>query len=392
MSWLKPMMLMVVLGAILYGVYVVLNKGPAPEPPAGVGRDWAKPPDIQLGVIDDDPSGARLKPRHGNDQMAAPDRPAGQTNYPWATSDETKRGGDRKSDGASGPGSTPITDPFGPRSATAAQSAQTAPPPPNDRSSDIAAPPFSPSPGREPGRTAPNGSDGAADNRAIAPESFSAAIQTVNSLLAENKLVEALRKLTKWRDDPQLTSADAQQLSALLSQLAGTVVYSRKHLLQPAYKIQTGDTLQSIAAQYNVPPELLAKINGIEEPNRLTPGDELKVMRGPFTAVVDLNKRELTLMVEDCYAGRFSIVGVGAMVQNVQGSFDVAEKLPTGPATASSAGPIHHWVRLGGENSAWIVGTSDPASVHPSGFNLASRDAEDVYDILSTGSRVIVRR
>ena len=58
-SWLKPMMLMVVLGGILYGVYVVLNKGPAPEPPPGAGREWAKPPDIQLGVIDDGTGGSR---------------------------------------------------------------------------------------------------------------------------------------------------------------------------------------------------------------------------------------------------------------------------------------------------------------------------------------------
>ena len=40
----------------------------------------------------------------------------------------------------------------------------------------------------------------------------------------------------------------------------------------------------------------------------------------------------------------------------------------------------------------WIVGTSDITSVHPSGLNLNSRDAEDVFDILSTGSRVVVRR
>ena len=51
------MMLMMVLGAILYGVYVVLNKGPAPEPPPGVARDWAKPVEINLGTAEDDKGG-----------------------------------------------------------------------------------------------------------------------------------------------------------------------------------------------------------------------------------------------------------------------------------------------------------------------------------------------
>jgi LysM repeat protein len=230
-------------------------------------------------------------------------------------------------------------------------------------------------------------------------------MDATKALLAEGKLVEALRKLTKWYGNPQLASEESAKLGEMLSQLAGTVVYSRQHLLQPAYKIKPGDQLDAIAAQYNVPSQLLAKINGIEDPKRLNPGDELKVVRGPFTAQVDLDKRQLTLIVEDCYAGRFSIVAVGDMARNVEGTFEVADKLPNGPANGPlTDSPIHHWVRLatsggaggsafsGSNNTVWIVGTSDAASVHPSGLNLNSRDAEDVYDILSTGSRVIVRR
>src|SRR6202008_5137806 len=89
-----------------------------------------------------------------------------------------------------------------------------------------------------------------------------------------------------------------------------------------------------------------AKINGIEDPNHLNPGDELKVVRGPFTAQVDLDKRQLTLIVEDCYAGRFSLVAVGEMAPGLEGSFEVAEKLPNGATNLAANGPIHHWVRL----------------------------------------------
>ena len=40
MNWLKAMLLMVVLGAILYGVNLVLNKNAPPESPAADGA-WS---------------------------------------------------------------------------------------------------------------------------------------------------------------------------------------------------------------------------------------------------------------------------------------------------------------------------------------------------------------
>ena len=57
MNWIKPMLLMVVLGGILYGVYTVLNKGPANEPTNAGGHEWSKPPDIQIGVVEDGKGG-----------------------------------------------------------------------------------------------------------------------------------------------------------------------------------------------------------------------------------------------------------------------------------------------------------------------------------------------
>ena len=63
-------------------------------------------------------------------------------------------------------------------------------------------------------------------------------------------------------------------------------------------------------ANYDVSPALLAKINGIRDPQQLQPGMELKVFHGPFDAVIDLNRYELTLFLKDRYAGRFTI-GIG---------------------------------------------------------------------------------
>ena len=81
MNWLKPMLLMIVLGGILYGVYTVLNKGPANEPTNAGGHEWSKPPDIQIGVVDDGTGGPPSMP-------ANPDSPgaSGQATLPRVVS------------------------------------------------------------------------------------------------------------------------------------------------------------------------------------------------------------------------------------------------------------------------------------------------------------------
>ncbi len=111
----------------------------------------------------------------------------------------------------------------------------------------------------------------------------------------------------------------------LLDPLAGRVIYSREHLVAPPYMVRRNETLADIAQQYNVPMELLQKINGIETPNVLVPGTELKVVTGPFRAEVNLPAQELTLFLNGLYAGRFPIT-IGRDPAPVVGDFKVREK------------------------------------------------------------------
>jgi lipoprotein-anchoring transpeptidase ErfK/SrfK len=159
-----------------------------------------------------------------------------------------------------------------------------------------------------------------------------------------------------------------------------------------------------------VPWQLLAKINGLAESEQLQPGQELKVVRGPFLATVSLGRRELTLSVGGLYAGRFP-VGIGAERQNMEGDWEVNHKLtnPTyyGPDRQIDAddpsNPLgEHWISL---TSAAPEGTVAPFGIHGTydaqsinrgdarGYiRLAPKDAHDVYDILSIGSKVVIRR
>ena len=205
------------------------------------------------------------------------------------------------------------------------------------------------------------------------------------SLLAGGRLVEALRELSKWYDHPALTSTDQNQLVEMLGQLAGTVIYSPDPWLGPPYVVQPGDTLESIADGCQVPWQLLAKINGIQSATQLTPGEQLKVVRGPFHAQLNLQEQWLALFVDGMYAGRFAVQG-GRETQKPEGTYPVTKFGADNPANAAR----RPYVSLGGDLHLCVpddAGTPDVAAVR-----INERDMADVFDMLSDRSQVTVRR
>ncbi len=221
--------------------------------------------------------------------------------------------------------------------------------------------------------------------------------------LEAGQMAAALRQLSSWYESPQLSPGELQQLNELLDQIAGTVVYSTQHLLEPPYEVQSGERLEDIGQRYNVPWQLLAKINGIDDPQSLRAGERLKVVRGPFAATISLDKRELTLLTADgSYAGRFKI-GVGLDQPPREGVFAVSDKAmdPIFRGRERAIGPRDpnnplgdRWIGLGSD--AGMHGRNRPETVGrnelPGSISLSPRDVEDVFDILSVGSKVTIRR
>ncbi|NDC55054.1 MAG: LysM domain-containing protein, partial [Planctomycetia bacterium] len=157
--------------------------------------------------------------------------------------------------------------------------------------------------------------------------------------LAAGRYAEALAVLSVWYDDTSLGPEESQRLEHLLGQLAGTVVYSQQDLLLPPHVVAAGETLQSIAAPLGVPWHLLAKINGVDDPARLVPGEQLKVLRGPFDAVVSVSRGRLSLQVGGNYAGSFPVV-VGRQVQDRVGSSLAVVDVRRGGAAAGPAAQV----------------------------------------------------
>jgi LysM repeat protein len=270
---------------------------------------------------------------------------------------------------------------------------------------DMSAAPPATQPGVEPDNAAADAIAATTEPPLSKPTMFPAARVAAQGALERGQLAEALATLSEWYGDPSLTPTEVAELNDLLSQLAGSVIYdNQSHRLAAPHVVQMGETLPSIADKYDVPWQLLAKINGIADPATLTPGQVLKVLPGPFSAEIDLSERKLTLLLDRMYAGQFALeLEPTARVE--EGEWKVDQKLLT-PAVGGLYGTPGDATE---DRSLLLANTANPASApaivrgpgNPDPVSAAPRDrvlrlkaAEvgDVYDILSEGSRVTIRR
>lgn len=392
MNSVKTLFFFAILAGIGYGVYLSINTNPVTTPPPGAPDGWAGQLNVEMpgsepgglptsitpvpttvpAVTLGAPGGAPLESASGG--SLAPSF-AGVRSHPYPSDN-------------SGNTSAP------PYAATTVPGSLTAPP--------LADPPAPPTVRSDPAAPHPDSTATAGSQAAPVREKFALFLEAARKELDRGNFGDVHLRLSSFYNDPRLSPSESRQLTELLDQVAGTVIYSQQHILESPYKVQPGDSLEQIAQSYHIPWQLLAKINGIPDPQHLTPGQELKVVRGPFNAVVDLDSYEMTLMLNGRYAGRFPI-GVGNDRPEIEGSYAVKDKTlnPTyyGPDRVIEAGATDNplgarWIGLGSQ--VGIHGTSDPQQIGrqdgPGSIRLGNRDIGDVFDILSVGSRVVIRR
>jgi lipoprotein-anchoring transpeptidase ErfK/SrfK len=249
-----------------------------------------------------------------------------------------------------------------------------------------------------PAAPAPVG-DPATDSGPAHRSSLDRVMQSVQSKINSGEWYQALFTLS-LQYNAETPPADRQRLLDILDPLAAKVIYSKEHLIEAPYDVRRGDTLNSVAQRYNVPWQLLANVNGLTDPEALTPGMQLKVIPGPFRAEVDVNGRELTLFVGRLYAGRFPI-SVGSDPSPPAGEYRVNDKQP-GRTYYSADGrtmPVEDprnpygqiWIDLGGDVCIHGSPSSD-ADARMGCISLSPADANDLYGILSKGSAIVIRR
>jgi hypothetical protein len=228
---------------------------------------------------------------------------------------------------------------------------------------------------------------------------FTAAWTDAHNKLEAGRYAEALAVLSVWYDDSSLSVEENHQLERLLGQLAGTVIYSTQDMLLPPHTVAAGETLKTIAKTLNIPWEILSKINGLES-DKLTTGQRIKVLRGPFDAVVSVSRRRLSLQVGGRYAGTFpAAIGKG-FIDRTGSSVQLLEIQTNtetqGPQAVAVSYQSSSRVAIILGDGLRIQPAVDPSFVmkdpEDNVLLVSSADFNDLVGILGQGSQLLVQK
>lgn len=221
----------------------------------------------------------------------------------------------------------------------------------------------------------------------------------IEQLIELGDLVTAQRELSRWYwQKPELR----ESLRPKLDEMALSLYFAPQPLFRDAYVVQAGDQLRVIAQRHKMSWEYLAKLNRTD-PKKIREGQKLKVVDGPFGAVVFLSNYELIVHLQGSFVKSYR-VGAGKVGTTPLGTFAVKNKLadPTyyGPdglviANNDPKNPLgERWIDIG--DSYGIHGTIEPDTIGKNEsrgcIRMLNAEVEEVYDFLVVGSEVRIIR
>jgi len=242
------------------------------------------------------------------------------------------------------------------------------------------------------------------------------ALQAGSDALRAGDFIKARDQLSKalalGLPEPQDRSA-----REMLNQAADQWLFSKSVFSNDPYcsfyTVQQGDLLVNIAKKYNVPYELLMKINGIDNASRLRVGQTLKVVHGPFLVEVKCSTFQMIVTLGDAVA-RCYPVSIGKTGRDTpRGVWKVrVGKKQVNPAWPDSeTGKYYYpddpenplgerWIGLEGvEGDAvgregfGIHGTIKPDEIGKNAsrgcIRLLNPNVEEVYDMLAEGKTLV---
>ncbi len=213
-----------------------------------------------------------------------------------------------------------------------------------------------------------------------------------------------------WLEQP-LNAEQQQELKDALGQLSRRWLWGPKVLgadtLCTTYTVQPGDQLATIARKYQTPWELLAQINGINNPRGLKAWQKLKVVQGPFHAVVHKSSFTLDLYLQKTFVRSYRIALARPGKVTPTGLWVIQDRMRAAPWTDPETGKTYQpsdpeyplgpvWIPLKGisgdaqgQPSYGIHGTNDPASIGTASssgcIRLRNPEAEELYSLLLPG-------
>jgi FOG: LysM repeat len=224
----------------------------------------------------------------------------------------------------------------------------------------------------------------------ISAEQMLLAIEEADRLIQAGEDIKAHRLLseTYWK-----ARGSRQQLMSRLNLLAHRIYFSSDVHYLPPYEVHFGDRLEKLAARYRVSSEYLARLNRLDSP-ALKVGRPLKVIQGPFSAVIDPAEFVMTIHSQGYFVTAIPI-GFGTEQPISGGTFRVT-KAPAQPNESVSL--AKGWMEIQDPTGALqgfrIQGTSNSNLIGtvsgPGGIRMGEREFALVYDLLTEDSEFII--
>jgi len=256
-------------------------------------------------------------------------------------------------------------------------------------------------------------------------ETSNAPLLAGKAKLDAGNLLEARNILNTALVSNRLSPADAESAKSMIREVNKVIVFSPRTFADDefggTYQVQPGENLVKIAKAHTVTADLLCRINGISDPRKLRAGQTLKIVTGPYSAVV--TKHDFTLELwqgepytaDSLYITTFK-VGLGADNSTPTGKWIVQPgsklKNPTyhsarGEGVIAADDPKNplgeFWLGLQGtdgqtvgKTSYGIHGTIEPESIGKMAsqgcIRMLNEDAAVVFEMLVDGKSTVVIR
>lgn len=189
----------------------------------------------------------------------------------------------------------------------------------------------------------PSGAPDAAPSNAGVP----ARVLEADQLLARGDKVGARRLLNEALRDSTLREADRVSVRTKIADLNQDLVFSSKVTagdpLVEVYEIQTGDRLAKISDRRELAThwKLIQRVNGLKDPGRIQVGQKLKLVRGPFHAVVDKSDFRM-----DVYHGQPGAPETWTYIRSFNVGLGKGDGTPVGTFVVARNSKV--------ENPAWV--------------------------------------
>jgi len=236
-------------------------------------------------------------------------------------------------------------------------------------------------------------------------------------LMQEGKLVEARSQLATALNTGKLEEQQARAARRALTELAEKTIFSpvvyKNDPYTYTYRLKPGDTLQAIERRekLHVPYQLIMLVNKIPDATKIRAGQSIKLVRGPFHAVVRKSEFAMDVYLGETFVRRFRVCIGAPETPTPEGYFRVrlggklvgaaytpppSSGLPQKSILPGESGyPLDRrglWISLTGipEKGTYLTyrdgygihGTNDPASIGKAASHGCIRLADGDIDLL----------